>query len=275
MPQPLPALASHLLQQAVLLLALVSSCAVSAHDSWLRVLPEQPGNGLLALELGVGSRYPKSEGPTPAGSLAQAGCTDAAGQRFVLAPRGERASGLELRARVGGSTPLACWMELRPFDVELTPALVQVYFDEVRAPAAVRQAWARQLAGGGSFEETYRKVARIELPSPEPGLDLSPLRKPLGFPLELLPSGGAPLRRGAVASFQALSSGRPVAGLAVEFVSRRNPLGIWRETDGEGRISIALPLDGEWLLRATALEPPDAQGQRWRSRFATLTVFVQ
>src|SRR4051812_17448666 len=47
---------------AALALAAISAFA---HDTWLHVADQQPGSGLLGLEMGSGSRYPKSEGAVP------------------------------------------------------------------------------------------------------------------------------------------------------------------------------------------------------------------
>lgn len=260
---------------ATILLAVCGSAL--SHDSWLRLLPEQPGSGLLALDLGVGTRYPKSDGPTTADSIAQSACADAGGRRLPLQARAQRPAGLELRSRVGDAAAASCWVELKPHTVELTAELVQTYFLEIRAPQALRDAWARQQATGAAWQEVYRKFIRIELPAlggSAPG-DLSALRRPRGTGLELVPVGAAPIAKGVVADFQALTDGKPMPGLAVEFVSRRSPLGIWRETDAEGRISLALPLAGEWLLRTTSLEAPSGAGQPWRSRFSTLTIDVR
>lgn len=261
---------------AVAALLWAAGATAQAHDSWLRQLPP-PGAGLLALELGSGARYPKSEIGLGADRIARSGCVDAGGRERALQARTQRPEGLELRARVPEAAALACWLELKPVTTALSNELAQAYLAEIRAPQPVRDAWSRQLASGAGWQETYRKFIRIEAPTQggADAADLSGLRKPLRTGLELIPIGGAPLTRGAVVEFQALSDGRPLAGLAVEFVQRRSPLGIWRETDGEGRIRIALPLQGEWLLRGTALEPPAAPGQPWTSRFSTLTVDVR
>lgn len=276
-PRNTPRVAQHV-PAALLAAMLWAACSSArAHDSWLRPLPEQPGAGLLALELGVGSRYPKAEFSIAADSIVQSACLDAGGRRIPLLVRAQRTETLELRSRVGDAAAATCWLELRPHTVELTPELVRTYLAEIRAPRALREAWAQQQASGGGWQETYRKFIRIELPAlgAAAPADLSALRRPLGAGLELVPLGGTPIEKGVTATFQALTDGKPLPGLAVEFVNRRSPVGIWRETDAEGRINLALPLAGEWLLRSTSLEPPPGAGQPWRSRFSTLTIDVR
>jgi hypothetical protein len=262
---------SRALLAAAVLLAFVATA--SAHDSWLRLSDTDTAADLLLLELDGGARYPRSEWPTPAARVAASGCIDAR-QRVALVPRAEHPTSLELRARISRPGLLACWVELKPQDIKIEPQLVQVYFDDIRAPAAVRQAWSQLQARGIPWTEVYRKFIRIELPQ-DGGGDLAALRHPLGGPLELVPVGGAPLRHGVEAEFLALADGKPVEGLAVEFVSRRSPIGIWRQSDGQGRLRFAAPFPGEWLLRSTALEIPRAPDHTWHSRFATLTLRIE
>ncbi|MGZ5179120.1 MAG: DUF4198 domain-containing protein [Ramlibacter sp.] len=262
-----------------LLAASLAACSAAswAHDSWLRAADAQPGSGLVALDLGNSARYPRSDGPTPAPRIAQSGCVDEQGTRTALLPRGEQSVWLELRARLGAARAAGCWVELKPKDIALTPELVQAYLDDIRAPQAVRAAWAEQQRGGLPWREVYRKFIRIELPALRgaDAVDLAALRRPRGFPLELVPVGSQPLRAGAPGEFLALADGRPVAGLPVEFVSRRSPVGVWRQSDADGRIRIALPFGGEWFLRSTVLDVPATPQDAWHSRFANLTVMVR
>lgn len=184
---------------------------------------------------------------------------------------------LELRTRVGSAKAVACWLELRPVELTLTPELVQVYFRDIRAPQAVRDAWASQQSAGIVWKEIYRKYVRIEAPLPgaEAVTASAAMRLPRNYPLELVPVGHEPVVARAEAEFQALAGGRPVPDLAVEFVSLRNPAGIWRQTNADGRIRLALPFGGEWLLRSTVLSIPKSPQEPWRSSFATLTVQVR
>jgi hypothetical protein len=69
--------------------------------------------------------------------------------------------------------------------------------------------------------------------------------------------------------------GRPLAGQWVELVSERHTLGVWRQSDPQGLLQVPPPFPGQWLLRATVLEPPADDAQAWRSRFVTLVVDVR
>jgi len=266
----------------ILLVSLLGTLGLAspatAHDTWLRVGGGQAAAEarFLSLELGTGARYPKSEGAIPPGRIEQLGCESERREALPVAARQEHPTHLELRLRAGSAQAAACWLALRPNEVTLTPELVQAYFQEIRAPQRVRDAWVQRQARGESFREVYVKYVRIELPSLGDAAppSLAAVRQPRGFPLELVPLGNDAVRTRAPSEFLALADGKPVSGLAVEFVHQRSPVGVWRETDAQGRVQLAPALPGEWLVRATLLEPPQSEGAPWRSRFATLTVYV-
>lgn len=91
----------------------------------------------------------------------------------------------------------------------------------------------------------------------------------------VLESQQRPLRVGDSVGFQVLSDGQPMPGLPVELRSELSPLGIWRQTDAQGRIDVTLPLAGRWILRGTALQPSSRRTDAWDSRFVTLAFEVR
>ena len=259
--------------------AAVLLCALGqarAHDSWLAVRAGDSPS-LLQLELGTGARFPARDSGVAVSSVLRSGCLQAGEQRIrLLVPHRQEATFLEVRARLEAARGAACWAELKPRDVELADALVETYFSETRPAPGVSQRWARQRSAGIPWRETYRKFMRVEVPpapAPPPGA-LAALRAPQGLGMEIVPLGDDPLRAGRPASFQLLRDGRPVAGHWIEFVSERNPLGVWRQSDADGKVSIALPFAGRWLARSVFIEPPADDGMRWNSRFTTVLVHV-
>lgn len=247
------------------------TAAAHAHDSWL--LPGREGS---LLELTTGNRFPVPEfGPLKA-SVAQARCSDGDVQRFSLHAVQEHPQRLGLAPEVddGVQTPLSCWAELHAADIELEPRLVQVYLGEIRAPVDIRTGWARLQARGLPWRESYRKFARIELASTSavPPERLAAARQPAGMALEIVVLGREPVAVGTPLAFQVLRDGRPLAGFAVELVSERNALGVWRETDSQGVLRHRLPFGGRWLLRGTDLRPSVANPHTWESRFVTLAL---
>lgn len=256
-------------------LALAAGVA-AAHDSWLSPAREGRAAGQVALELATGVRFPVQEFTQTPASVAGAQCTGGAGKPWPLQPRRQQAQWLELAAGEQASRPaLACWAELHAAEIELPPATVRIYLAEIRASDAVRAAWQRAQARGEPWRETYRKFARIELAAAGPAVPgrLAQARQPAGMDLEIVVLGDQPIAVGQPLEFLVLRDGQPLAGLPVELVSERSPLGIWQLTDARGRLRHSLPFGGRWLLRATDLQPPDEMSEgRWHSRFVTLAI---
>lgn len=259
------------------LLALLLGCAAPAwsHDSWLAVERPAAGAARATLELATGNRFPVQEVAPAPDNVTRAGCSDGRGTMALAARRHDERS-LEMEvAAAGGQAALACWVELGALDIELEPRLVQVYFDEIRAPQPVRTAWARMHERGVRWQERYRKFARIELAGgPAPAAALAAARQPVGLDLEIVLLGGEPVRAGEALAFQVLRDGQPLAGFPVELVSDRSPVGIWRTTDAQGRLQHRLPFAGQWLLRGTDLRLSATRRDTWESRFVTLVVEV-
>lgn len=258
----------HAVASALAAVALAAcSLPAAAHDSWLADAPGARSAG-TTLVLGTGNRYPLAETAPPAEAVAGAGCVDARGRRHALRAAGWRSTALLLRSPAKGAA--GCWAELTAHDITLAPALVDVYFREIRPPETVRAAWAAQAEQGLPWQERYRKFARIEQGSATvSAAQRRAIRAPLGLPLEIVVLGDAALRTGQPATFQVLLDGQPLAGLAVELVSERSPLGVWAQSDAKGEVRHVLPFAGSWLLRATWVAPAEAPGA-WRSRFVTL-----
>lgn len=256
--------------------AVLGLAAVQAHghDSWLSPARAHAPGGPLALELATGNRYPVQETAPGVANLARAACTDGTGS-FGLTPMPGERTLLHLRASARPRGPLiACWVELAALEIEIEPPLVQVYFNEIRTPAANRQAWADMRSRGLPWRERYRKFARIELmPEGEPlTAQVAAVRRPIGLGLEIVVLGAEPIAVDTPLQFQVLRDGRPLAGFPVELVSERSALGIWRETDGQGKLQHRLPFAGRWLLRGTDLRPSIEHPDRWESRFVTLAI---
>jgi uncharacterized GH25 family protein len=256
-------------------LGLCTACA-QAHDSWLSPAREPAALSHVALELATGNRYPRQEFSQTEASVAQSGCIDASGTRLALRPLREQPRRLDLNAQLAsdGSAAISCWVELFTAEVDIEPRIVQVYFRDIHASPAIRTAWSEQQAHKVPWHERYRKFARIELATsgeiaPQA---LAAARRPVGLDLEIVVVGDRPVVAGEPLRFQLLRDGRALAGLPVELVSERSPLGIWRETDAQGVVEHRLPFGGRWLLRATDLRASQEVPDTWSSRFVTLAI---
>jgi hypothetical protein len=244
--------------------------AARAHDTWFSPVG---GNGVA---LATGNRYPVQEVGPSAASVARSGCSDGEAHAIALRPAREQARWLAMAvgATDGGHLALACWAELHTAEIELQPQLVQVYLAEIHAPPRVRTAWADMQARGVPWRESYRKFARIELAAATdaPAESRASARRPTGMDLEIVLRGDAPIAAGQPLELQVLRDGRPLPGFAVELVSERSALGIWRETDAQGLLRHRLPFGGRWLLRGTDLRLSAERSDTWESRFVTLAI---
>lgn len=249
----------------VFLAALVLCAGVArAHDTWFQPLPARKGTQQAELALGTGNRFPVQETGVGAEFLARQGCHADDGQAAALPMQPARPVDHALVLRL---PPRAarCWAQLVPLDIELEPAKVAVYLQEVQASPAVRSAWRELRARGLPWKERYSKHARIDLGT-------EPASGPQAVPMAL-DVQRRPLQGGGW-GFQLLRQGEPVAGQPMELVSEAGTRGIWRRTDEQGRIELpALPA-GRWLLRGTLLRLSERDPVRWDSDFVTLVFEV-
>ncbi len=241
------------MRKTALLLSFVAASA-AAHDTWFE--PAHDHDGALTLALGTGAHFPAQETALARPALVELACR--AG-RVSTTPRLEREApeALHLRPAPGMSR---CWAQSEVFDITLPPETVALYLHELRAGPAVRERWAALQRRGLPWRERYTKHARIELGAP------SAEALPLGLDLAIESPG--PLRAGEPFAVQVRRDGQPLPGLAVELRSEHSPLGVWRLSDAQGRLTMPAPLPGRWLLRAIELRP--AADDTWDSRFVTL-----
>lgn len=232
-----------------------------AHDTWFAPLPAGGADESL-FAVGTGNRFPVFELAVDRQYLARTGCRGAGGATRALEPLRYTERTTLLRAAAGERAELSCWLQLAPFEFELPADKIELYFKEIRPPAAVLAAWAGLRARGLPFIERYTKSARID------GANAAP--QPTGTAMDVLrESPAGPLAVGSEATFQVLREGRPLADFNVELVNERSPVGLWHRTDAEGRLRARLPLPGRWLLRGTDLRLSPSDPTRWESQFIT------
>jgi hypothetical protein len=244
--------------RSLLFFGLSLAGAASAHDTWFEALQ----NGSLSLT--TGNRFPAGEIAVDDKYFTRSGCVNAEGKARTLDKLRftDKATLLRSKDRVG-SEPLTCFVQLQPFDIDLPPDKIEIYFKEIRPSDASLKTWADLKARGLPFRESYTKSARIDV-----GADASP--RSIGTAMDALrvsPRGA--LTVGTEAVFQVLQNGKPLPDLPVELINERSPVGLWHRTDNEGRIRAKLPLPGRWLLRGTELKLSPADATRWESQFIT------
>jgi Domain of unknown function (DUF4198) len=255
----------------LLALALLPGLA-AAHDTWF--VPQPPTDrGELVLALGTGEMFPLLQTPVLPQQLAFGGCRGDNVNERSLRRVSETPNALLLRTPrpVSPGVGLSCWVQLVPIDIEIDDAIVELYLKEANALPAVRERWASLKARGVRWRETYVKHARIELDGRGAAATAAQPVSGLGMDVRL-ETPERPLRVGQPLRFQVLRDGQPLAGLPVELRNDLSPIGLWRTTDAEGRITLALPLAARWILRGTDIRPAGAE--RWDSRFVTLAFEV-
>jgi hypothetical protein len=249
-----------------------------AHDTWFAPMPNSPGSGLM-LALGTGNQFPVQESGIEHKHLVYSGCRrEPGGRPLALQRMADAPSALELRVRAERGLPLTCWAQTAAFEVELPDDKIALYFKEIQAPAAVRDAWAQIRARGVKWKERYTKHARIELNPGAGAQTLGPgasAAAPVNMAMDVLLEAPqhAP-RRGDTLQFRVLRDGRPLPDFAVELRGDKLPVGIWRKTDADGRVRVPAPLPGRWVLRGTDLRPSEREPDSWESRFVTLAFEV-
>jgi hypothetical protein len=136
-------------------------------------------------------------------------------------------------------------------------------------------------ARGLPWRERYTKHARIDIEGTTAGLEAgagapaaaSPSTPVLGMDLQRV-NGGAALAVGQTLEALVLRDGLPLAGQALELLNEASPVGIWRRSDAQGRVSMPVPLPGRWILRGVDLRLSDTTPDQWESRFVTLAFEV-
>ena len=258
-------------------LALALAGPALAHDTWF-VPKGGTDRGERLFALGTGTLYPDQDVPVSLKQLQSSGCRGegqrAAPMRWVA----DAPAALMLRTArpVPVAVALTCWAQLIPIDIEIDDPTVEIYLKEINALPAVRERWNALRARGVRWQESYVKHARIEVDgegAPATAAGAAPIEG-LGMDLRL-ESTQRPLRAGDTLRFQLLRDGRPQAGLPLELRSDVGGVALWRTTDAEGRVEMAVPLAARWLLRGTDVRPAAQNPDRWESRFVTLIFEVQ
>ena len=193
-----------------------------------------------------------------------------AGKTSELVRDAEGKKAMRLRARFPQPGIAVVWVESKPRSLELKPAEVREYLDEIGAWDTVGKKW--ESGASGRWRESYTKHAKSYVRVGIPRGDMS-WEEPVGMALELVPeSDPTAIVAGEDFAVRLLKNGQPVADTAVGLVAANAKSGSLSKTDSEGKVRLKLTRAAWWLIRATVLEPASATDLDWESHFATLTV---
>jgi uncharacterized GH25 family protein len=251
--------------------ALLSAAGLSAHDTW--ILPGRSGASVgqeVTFDLTSGMAFPANESAVQPDRLARASVR--LGGKVVdllLDTAGEKA--LRLKTTFSAAGTATVFVESKPRSLELTPAQVREYLEEIGAWDSIGRRW--ESGGRGRWRESYTKHAKTYVRVGE--ADDNSWDRPVGMALELVAeSDPARLNVGGELAVRLLKDGRPLAEFPVGLLAAGSKSGSFSKTDSEGRARVRFDRQGWWLVRATVLEPSSKPDLEWESRFATLTIFV-
>jgi uncharacterized GH25 family protein len=257
-----------------ILLAAALARPAAAHDTWL--LPSRlavPAGTEVTLDLTSGMAYPAPETAVKPDRVARAGGR-LAGQTFDLAGRTAAPKSLRFKAKLAAPGVATLWVDLAPKSIELKPAEVEEYLDEIGASAEVRKGWA-EAGKDRRWRELYTKHAKTFVRVGNPAADRS-WAEPTGMALEIVPDKDpTALRPGDELPLRVLADGKPLANFPLGLVREGDKKGLLRATDAEGRVTFHLDRSGRWLLRGTQLRRSSKPETDWESDFTTLTLEVR
>jgi hypothetical protein len=254
-------------------LILLACAGAQAHDTWFEPLSRN-ARGEVALALGTGAQFPQHDVGIGPELIQQSGCSsDGKAEPTRLRSLREEVRSHSYRAATGATVEqgLHCWMQMHPIELAVSDENAALYLKEIGASAELRARWEAMRARGVKWQERYVKTARIEWVGSSGAVSTQSVSTAMDV---LMTASRQPLRAGDEVTFQVLRDGQPLAGLPVELRSDVSPIGIWRNTDTQGRITVKLPLAAKWMLRGTDLRSAAHNADFWESRFVTLTFDV-
>lgn len=254
---------------------IASSLAAPAHghDTWLipdlfAVAPK----AMVTLDLTSGMAFPALDVGPKRERVESAKCR-LAGQIFDISDISAGPKSLVFKAELPTPGIAALWVKLPPKSIELKPAEVQEYVDEIDAPASIRKQWSEMKPQ--RWREIYTKHPKTFVRVGEPAADRS-WAEPVGMALEIVPeTDPTVLREGDELGVRVLKNGAPHAGFSLNAVAAGETKGETRKTDSSGRVVFRLNKSGPWLLRGTDVRKSTKPDADWESDFATLTLEVK
>ncbi len=255
---------------AIVLAALAAP--LPAHDFWIEPATFRPAAGAtLGVRLVVGQRFRGDALPrNPAMIVTFALVTD--GGEVPVAGRAAD----EPAGTVRVEQPGLAWIAYRSRNssVSLEAARFEEYLKEEGLESVV-EARARRGESAKPSRELFSRSAKSLVAVG--GTGASGWDRVLGLPLELVPEKNPyALKGGDELPVRILYDGKPLAGALVAALPYDEPeKKIAQRSDRNGRVSLRLPRDGVWLVKAVHMVPvtgdPNAD---WQSTWASLTFEV-
>jgi Domain of unknown function (DUF4198) len=254
-------------------LFLLVSTTLCAHDMWIEPVSFTPPVGqIVGLKLRVGQELLGDAIPHTAALVKEFVIDDGTGKKPVVARPGSDPAGM---FRTGAPGLTIAGYASHPSSVEMAAEKFNAYLKEegLDSILAVR---AKNNQMGLGAKELFARCAKALISAGE-GLPVTNDHA-LGFTLELVAERNPyAMQAGQQLPLRLTYEGRPLAGALVVAMNRRNPAQkILARTNAQGRVALALPASGMWMVKAVhmvAAAAKEAGGvpADWLSYWASLT----
>ncbi|HEX6791356.1 MAG TPA: DUF4198 domain-containing protein [Candidatus Krumholzibacteria bacterium] len=247
----------------------LAATAASAHDTWIMCTPPAIKSGAaVTLHITSGMKFPEYETAPDAARIEKCEWR-IGGRRGTLDEFKKGETSLTVTGRVSTDGVAVIYAEFLPKEIDLAPAEVEEYMEEIGAPESVRKAWT-DAGPDATFHETYRKHARTYLRVGDSG-DATGCLGPVGFNIDFLPDRDpTSVKVGETLTIKVIRGGDELSGFSVGAV--RGGKTSMQRTNQNGMVTLSIDTAGWWLVRGTELRR-NADGT-WESDFTTLTFFV-
>lgn len=244
-----------------------------AHDTWLipdrfEVAPKTS----VTLDLTSGMAFPALE-VGPKRERVEAAQYRLGGRTSAISDISAGPKSLIFKTELAETGVATFWVKLPPKSIELKPAEVQEYLDEIDAPVGVRKEWSEMEPK--RWRELYTKHPKTFVRVDDPKADRS-WTEPVGMALEIVPENDPTTARvGDELPVRVLKNGVPYPNFSLNAIATGETKGETRKTDSAGRVTFRLSKAGAWLLRGTDVRKSTKADADWESDFATLTLEVK
>ena len=257
----------------IFVVQIIFGLSAHAHDTWLipdrfEVAPKTK----VKFDLTSGMAFPALEvGPKP--ERVEAVKCKLGDRTFDIADISSGPKSLIFKTEFPEPGVVAVWVKVPARTIELKPAEVQEYLDEIAAPETIRKQWSEMTPK--RWREVYTKHPKTFVRVGDAKDDQS-WAKRVGLALEIIPEKDpTALHVGDELSFRVLKDGAPFPDFAVNALAAGETKGDTKRTDSEGRVAFRFAKPGQWLLRGTDVRKSSKPDTDWESDFATLTLGVK
>ncbi len=255
---------------ALLLLSAIVTSRASAHDWWLEAATSStPVGSEVAVTATVGVAFQGDRVTRDPRRIRRFVALDAQGEQAVGGEPGSDPLG-RFVVRAEGTTTLV--FESEPARLFLRAPEFERYLKEEGLDAIVAQRAQRGESQKMGLEQ-YTRCAKALVRTPGAPL----LDRAVGLPLELVALGDlAPLAAGGKLALTVQWRQTPLAGVNVVALERdHRDAPITACSDEHGRVELALPHGGFWLVKCVHMAPAPAETRLdWESFWASLTFEV-